>query len=269
MQLSLREHIVPSIRTLPISSTVKLALLSISPLKPELVTVSLPMGLKAYVPTKWLTHVWSNILHIFYHRDYEGVVEVIPRDGWKVMDVGSFIGLWTLRAAKLVGAKGRVIALEPNPLCYRLTRANVMLNSLDNVVVLNYALDSEARERRLYIAPNIGNSSFVKRYVDDMGGCVGSMEVETITLDDIFDKLDVKALDLVKIDVEGYEDELLYTICQYMAKGIVKRVVIEVHRNVVDEDKVVDALEKAGCKVYLYDVGLEVQTFVYALRTEP
>ncbi len=50
------------------------------------------------------------------------------------VDIGAYIGLYSLLAAKIVGANGRVIAFEPYPGSRELLRKNVMLNRLGGIV---------------------------------------------------------------------------------------------------------------------------------------
>src|SRR6266404_3630214 len=52
------------------------------------------------------------------------------------VDVGTYIGLYTIAAAQRVGPQGRVVALEPNPENYAVTEAHVKLNGLENRVEL-------------------------------------------------------------------------------------------------------------------------------------
>ena len=50
-------------------------------------------------------------------KNHEPLVQKVfqPKPGEVVVDVGAHIGLYTLRAARDVGANGKVIAVEPDP----------------------------------------------------------------------------------------------------------------------------------------------------------
>lgn len=50
-----------------------------------------------------------------------------PRMGNVVIDVGAHIGIFTLKSSKLVGEKGIVIAIEPDPNNYRMLLNNTSL----------------------------------------------------------------------------------------------------------------------------------------------
>ena len=55
------------------------------------------------------------------------------RPGHYVVDAGAHIGTHTLAFARLVGARGRVFAFEPQRMPAQVLAANVALNSLTNV----------------------------------------------------------------------------------------------------------------------------------------
>ena len=68
------------------------------------------------------------------------------RPGDVFVDVGANIGLYTLIAAHIVGASGRVYAFEPGSETYRRLLSNVQLNQMTNVSCHELALsDSTAR----------------------------------------------------------------------------------------------------------------------------
>ncbi len=126
--------------------------------------------------------------------EHEGKVKefLMPRfkAGQTFVDVGANVGGYSLRAAAF---DMKVYAFEPNPDNLTLLRRNIEINKLP-VEVLPYALGSKAAKARL--APNGG----VSRIVEKEG-----VEVDMRTLD----SFDLPAADLLKIDVEGFELEVI------------------------------------------------------------
>ena len=57
-----------------------------------------------------------------------------PKKGDVVLDVGSHVGKYTIYAGKLVGKKGKVIAIEANPYNYQQLLRNIKLNNLVDIV---------------------------------------------------------------------------------------------------------------------------------------
>ncbi|MEM0134360.1 MAG: FkbM family methyltransferase [Thermoplasmatales archaeon] len=60
--------------------------------------------------------------------------------GDTVVDVGAGIGEFSVKASKLVGDAGRVIAVEPSPLDYPVLLRNIRINHCKNIIPLNVAV---------------------------------------------------------------------------------------------------------------------------------
>src|SRR5437016_1108249 len=86
---------------------------------------------------------------IFDERPYERYFN--PSKKEIVVDAGANIGCFTIRAARLVGKAGRVIALEPSSTNYELLRSNVEANRLANVNTMRIGLGETERESDLFI----------------------------------------------------------------------------------------------------------------------
>jgi len=255
---------IPLTRYLPTLTLMKL-IIRYAFMPSDYVLVELPLGLKVYLPKTEIISSLKNILHIFYYKDYEIFKDFVPKRGWLVIDVGAFIGLWSLRVSRLVSDSGRVIALEPNPFAYSMFLINLRLNGVKNVYPLPYALSSESGTLPLYISKHQINSSLCKEYVNLMGGFSKTVLVKTITLKDLLNSLSVNVVDLVKIDVEGHELKLVASLDRHIIRRI-RRFIIEVHKEVADLSKLTKELEDKGYNVYVYEEYLPVQAFVYAKR---
>ena len=195
------------------------------------VVLKLPLGLKALCSLDMLLETWRNILHVFYYRDYEQVPGFTPRKGWIVVDVGAYLGLYTLRAAKLVGEEGLVVAVEPLERSFKLLAANVRLNGLGNVAALRRCVASKEGVRKLYVPERLVNATLVRRYAEAMGGIRRAIKAQAITLPDILKRVD--PVDLLK-------------------PSRVRRVVVEVHTDVANPRSVASILEEEGYEVAIY-----------------
>lgn len=135
----------------------------------------------------------------------------VLRPGDVFVDVGAYIGLYSLPAAKIVGAKGRVIAFEPYPGSRDLLDANVALNSVAGIVrVESCAIGDETGTRELRAAGvcsiNTLTPSTVKAFAEDQP--VSTLEVSVTTLDLYCQQRQIVPT-FVKIDVEGWELHVL------------------------------------------------------------
>ncbi len=125
--------------------------------------------------------------------------EVQPGD--QVLDIGAWVGPYTLLASQLTGAGGRVYAFEPDPVARDLLEQNLAANGLANVSVFPWAI-AEQRGSALLVASKLGGS--VTRAVPTSE----SQGVSTLPLDEFCQERDVTP-SIIKIDVEGGEAGVL------------------------------------------------------------
>jgi len=121
-----------------------------------------------------------------------------------VLDVGANIG-WTLLKMASISKSGKVIGFEPEPFNYSICRKNISLNTLDNVMVLPVGLGIEKSTAMMEIRTlsNRGGNRVSPQYKE------GSVSVRIDRLDGIDEIKGWPKIDLIKIDVEGYELHVL------------------------------------------------------------
>jgi FkbM family methyltransferase len=120
------------------------------------------------------------------------------RPGMMVVDIGANIGFMTCLAAQLVGATGRVLAIEPEPANVALLRANVARQGLDQTVTVYPCAAGAA-------GGTIGLSRSEWNFGDHRVGTSGpnTITVDVRTVDELAHHL--PRVDFVKMDVQGYE----------------------------------------------------------------
>lgn len=225
----------------------------------------LPDRQRIVVDASQLPWILLNIAHIYCYEDYEFVEEVKPRKGWMVVDVGAYVGVYTLKAARRVGSKGRVVALEPHPASFRLLKHNVELNHLENVKLLPYALASSKGRRKLYSPRYRANASLNREYAELWDERLEAFEVECFSLVDLLDLLSIDRVDLLKLDVEGAELEILEASGEALKR--IERLVIETHLDICSFEKLERLLVKYGFTVSMkFDELAPNQAFLAAVR---
>ena len=134
------------------------------------------------------------------------------KEGMTFVDIGANIGEHSMYAASIVRETGSVHAFEPIPAIHKQLGDSVKENHFENIIYANnIALGEYDLEQKLHVSKNIGGSSLV--HDDDTQ--------ETITVqvkngDRELASLD--AIDMIKIDVEGYEYEVLHGIKNTLLK---------------------------------------------------
>ena len=159
---------------------------------------------------------------------------VAPGD-W-VVDIGANIGQYTKRFSDLVGAQGRVIALEPVPETFSLLAANARQFAQTNVSLINAAA-SDKLEIAGMIVPRLetGLVNYYEARLDRNADCF--LPVLTIPLDSLCAN---HAIALVKIDAEGHELRVLLGM-QSLIKQYHPTLIVET-RN----EKVIEYLTSLG-----------------------
>jgi FkbM family methyltransferase len=127
------------------------------------------------------------------------------RPGDTVLDIGANVGTHTLAFARHVGSSGSVVAFEPQREVYDLLTANVHGAGFSNVRCYRQAVGEKTGR---LIVPPVDYGAHVNTGLVSMAqladGSAGE-ETEMVSIDG----LDLKACRLVKIDVEGMEQEVL------------------------------------------------------------
>lgn len=147
-------------------------------------------------------------LALFETGTYEkGTIQLLKtylQTGDSFLDIGANIGLMSVIASGYVGAKGLVYAVEANPNTVPILQANIDLNTCKNVEVIPVALSDTTGTAVLFEnwEVNRGGASLISQSAEEKG-----IEVRVERLDDLFDEK--TSLRLVKIDVEGFEPQVI------------------------------------------------------------
>ena len=154
---------------------------------------------------------WSERLSYFLGRHHEIATALFLRAavsaGDTFIDVGANLGLVTLHAASLVGAKGRVHAFEPNPKLANRLRKIIALNKLSNVTLHAAGLSDRAGERTLSIIHNHPGQGTLSD-IEHSSSVTEQYRVPICVADEVL-LGDLSGTVMVKIDVEGYEVHVL------------------------------------------------------------
>ena len=132
------------------------------------------------------------------------IKDLLPPNGIFV-DVGSNIGAYSLWAASHLKKPGRVISLEADPNNYKLLSINIKLNYKNNIITPILIGVSDAEH----------TLKFYKNTKDNKGGhsFIGSgknfIEISCAPLYKILKNKNIKHIDFMKLDIEGFEKQVL------------------------------------------------------------
>ena len=163
--------------------------------------------------------------YLWRYGEYETIetqemLSVIQK-GDVVVDVGANIGYYTCLYGQAVGLKGTVYAFEPEPGNYTILKKNLELNNRKNVKMYQVALAHTKGTRPLYLCDdNKGDHTLVPM------GDRKTREIEISSFDDFFRDQQIN-IKLVKIDVQGFEFEVLKGMEESFKRGFVENVFVE------------------------------------------
>lgn len=135
-----------------------------------------------------------------YEEEYiRYLVEKLPRNGI-MLDLGANIGSIGVPVAVL-RPDVTIVAVEASSKVFEYLQANIQLNGCKNISVEKFALSSADNEQVAFYAPEekFGKGSMSAVYTDK------AEYATTITVDTLIKKYGFKKVDVIKIDVEGYE----------------------------------------------------------------
>jgi FkbM family methyltransferase len=145
------------------------------------------------------------------------IIEKIVKPGDCVLDIGANLGIVTLRLAQLVGELGVVHAFEPNPGLSKLLRDSIEQNQLRNVHLHGIAIGSEEGTIDLVFPRENSGKGTISSARSQAGWT--SIPVQVKLLSRIAEEFRFDRVRLVKIDVEGFEAEVLQGAESWLAKS--------------------------------------------------
>ena len=160
-----------------------------------------------------------------YLNNYEPVqtdwVKQILRPGSTFIDIGANCGYFTLLAASLVKSSGQVLAFEPSP-----SPANKIKKlTIPWVDVIQIGIGDTEEDLDLYLQPkstNLHSPSFVKSDSHEE-----VLKVSVRKLDNLPYIQKLSRIDLVKIDIEGFEPNALKGMVKTIKTGKIKYLMVE------------------------------------------
>lgn len=212
------------------------------------------------------TERFLKLLHIGFHLSYgantlkNDVVykyhyfdKHIIREGDYVIDIGANLGYYTKLFAKWVGANGHVYAVEPVKIYF--DTISWGLKGYKNVTLYNNALGDEEKEITLSTPGNLGYLRTGLTHVstaEDLKDNTGiTFQAQMKQGSKLFANL--KKLDFIKCDIEGYEE---YVLPELKALLVKFKPIIQVETFGDQAPKVETFLTGIGYDIYDIEDGI-------------
>jgi FkbM family methyltransferase len=231
--------------------------------------------------------VSAQIKKFGWYEDEKLETEVFAKQlkkGMTVFDLGANIGFYSMLARSAVGSNGRVVCFEPFPQNADLLRKSIDVNSFSNIELVEAAVSNKGSYAFLHLSPDYNSEhslldlefNYAKKQKQPK-----QIEVKTVTLDDYCQEKQDFHVDLIKMDIEGYEikalkgmsrvinsNENLVLMTEFWPNGFIK--------NNSSPDEFLETLERFGFKIFhidsqlgkLYEVDSNKMMEIYESRSK-
>lgn len=144
----------------------------------------------------------------------------------QIIDGGANIGISVLYF-KYLYPQAHIVAIEPNPAALVYLEQNIKENKLSQITLIPAALSAESGESDLYYSPRISLLNASLMYESEV-------ETAKVCTHKLSDYLRGNQIDLVKLDIEGAEEEVVREISDQGEVHNAKQYIIEYHPSAAD-----------------------------------
>lgn len=233
------------------------------PLIRQLRTVARNSGLLKYIKPILASRQKS------YEEAFHEALKSAVRPGDVVWDVGANVGVYTKIFLGWAGSEGRVVAFEPLPKA---------------VVALNATVADEPNKNNLKLVPcalsdRAGHATFAGELegegvtttghlADGASTDANSITVEVSTADTVVGEKEIPSPTVVKIDVEGFEEDVLKGGTRVFGAAGCREILVEMHFTRMDERGLGDSASRivAMLKGWGYRVDWVDPSHIHAKR---
>lgn len=177
--------------------------------------------------------------------------------GMNVVDIGGNLGYYALLEARTVGDPGRVIAIEPVAANFAQLSKNVYTNGYRNVLLHNVAVGPVNGTATMYVGTKSNWHALCP-----VPWKTREITVAVSTLDTVLAQHNLSSVDLIRMDLEGYEVEVIHGMVETI-ENYSPRLLVELHPHVAGANAILGLLR------HLTDLGYDVDWMLDSERDRP
>ena len=184
--------------------------------------------------------------------EFSKLIKEFTSNGELIFDVGANIGLFSIQFSDWVGQSGRVVAFEPDPTAIEYLKSNIALNSTQNITVVESALSAFPETKNLFLDSLTGGrrNSFIETESGNFNG--ETISTQTTTLDQAIENYGIP--DLIKIDIEGFEEEVFKGV-----SNLYNQTIYCLELRNLSQNPILDKFTESGFMTFLLkDSSLEI-----------
>lgn len=172
--------------------------------------------------------------------------------GDRFVDIGANFGWYTALATNIVGGSGEVFAFEPSPVAADVIEKTIAENQLKNITLVRAAVGDAVGHVQIYMPQNNSVHSPSVLFSDPN---LVPIQVPLISLDRYEPFADGQQIKLIKIDVEGFEPNVIRGMRELVQRGLIKNIFCEFNsgwlkHNAMTPSKLFDLIASYGFLVH-------------------
>jgi FkbM family methyltransferase len=218
-------------------------------LRPRIILVEVE-GIKLYLDSK-STFAPGLMINRTYDKGTTKLFRDLIKEGMVILDIGANVGYYSLIAARLAGEKGLVFAFEPAPDNFAFLVKNIEVNGFSNIIPVQKAVSNKTGKGSLFLwdEPDLHS---MREHNEK-----GAIEVEVTSVDEFMENIN-RPIDLVKMDVEGWEMRVLEGMPETIRRNPNLKIITEFSPHYLQKSGCspagfLEKLKDCGFKLYIID----------------
>ena len=157
-------------------------------------------------------------------------------DGDVVVDVGANIGIYSLWMSKYAGTHGKVFAFEPDSSNYFQLIENINLNNLGRYITPIQKAAGNVNGNISFTTGLDGENHIEKSNLHNV------VDVPCVKLDDFFTENNIGHISYIKVDVEGFELDVLKGSIKYITERKIEIIQLEINQTILNSGTRIEEL---------------------------
>lgn len=171
------------------------------------------------------------------------------KPGCTFLDVGANAGGYSFWVYSLFKDQCRIHAIEPDPELQKKLQFNIEANGAQSIRIAPLALGDDRGKGKLMINPINKGENYLTSSMDE-GGETG-IDVAVVTLASFLEEQNIRDIDAMKIDIEGYEFKVLNHFLGHSERAVWPRLIITEIQDSPEHEKLKQLLQGAGYRICL------------------
>ena len=177
------------------------------------------------------------------------------------VDLGSNIGYYAVIESNIIGESGKIFAIEPSPVNFPILKLNLENQKKNNFLAYNIAIGDKNEDMEFIISAK-SNWSKIRMNNEKINPEDKIIKIPVKTLDSFVQENDIEKIDILRMDVEGFEYNIIVGANNVLEKYKPK-IFVEIHKMYLGKEKT--------CKIFndLKNKGYEIKYYIPRIYDSP